>query len=124
MWGWTGCCICWDGTHDFIFSEVISQTLREVGNGGCAGEESGGKDAPRTEAAGETEWAQRDAEIVAVLNKAAESEKQVGLGTQIEEWKKKYLGGDSDFTFEVIREKTPARYVDFSGPEYDRPESE
>ena len=65
-----------------------------------------------------------NAEIVAVLNKAAEPENQVGLGTQIEQWKKKYLGGDLDFTFEVIRDKTPSRYVDFSGPEYDRPESE
>jgi plasmid stability protein len=65
-----------------------------------------------------------NAEILAVLNKAAEPEKEVGLGIQIEQWKKKYLGGDLDFTFEVIRDNTPARYVDFSGPEFDRLESE
>ncbi len=65
-----------------------------------------------------------NAEIVAVLDTVAELEKQTGLGTQIEEWKKKYLGSDLDFTFEVIRDKTPAGYVDFSSPEYDRHESE
>jgi plasmid stability protein len=65
-----------------------------------------------------------NAEIVAVLDKAAEPEKQVGLGTQLQEWKKKIFGDDVDFTFEIVRDKTPARYVDFSGPEYDRPESE
>jgi plasmid stability protein len=65
-----------------------------------------------------------NAEIVAVLDHAMELDKQAGLGTQIEEWKKKHLAGDLDFTFEVIRDKTPARYVDFSGPEYDRHKSE
>jgi plasmid stability protein len=65
-----------------------------------------------------------NAEIVAMLDKVAEPEKQVGLGTQLQEWKKKIFGDDVDFTFEIVRDKTPARYVDFSGPEYDRPESE
>lgn len=65
-----------------------------------------------------------NAEIVAVLDKAAEPEKQVGLGTQLQEWKKKIFGDDVDFTFEIVRDKTPARFVDFSGPEYDVPESE
>jgi hypothetical protein len=61
---------------------------------------------------------------VAVLDKAAEPEKQLRLGTQLQEWKKKIFGDDVDFTFEIVRDKTPARYVDFSGPEYDQPESE
>ena len=65
-----------------------------------------------------------NAEIVAMLDKVAEPEKQVGLGTQLQEWKKKIFGDDLDFTFEIVRDKTPARYVDFSGPEYDQPESE
>jgi plasmid stability protein len=65
-----------------------------------------------------------NAEILAVLDKEAEPEKQVGLGTQLQEWKKKIFGDDLDFTFEIVRDKTPARYVDFSGPEYDQPESE
>jgi plasmid stability protein len=65
-----------------------------------------------------------NAEILAVLDKESEPEKQVGLGTQLQEWKKKIFGDDVDFTFEIVRDKTPARYVDFSGPEYDQPESE
>ena len=65
-----------------------------------------------------------NAEILAVLDQVAEPEKQVGLGTQLQEWKKKIFGDDLDFTFEIVRDKTPARYVDFSGPEYDQPESE
>jgi antitoxin FitA len=65
-----------------------------------------------------------NAEILAVLQKAAEPEKQVGLGTQLQEWKKKIFGDDVDFTFEIVRDKTPARHVDFSGPEYDQLESE
>jgi len=65
-----------------------------------------------------------NAEILAVLDQAAEPEKHVGLGTQLQEWKKKIFGDDLDFTFEIVRDKTPARYVDFSGPEYDQPESE
>lgn len=67
-----------------------------------------------------------NAEIVAALDTAAEPEKRVGLGTAIQEWKKQYLGeyldGDNEFPFEVVRDKTPARYVDFSGPEFDPPE--
>jgi plasmid stability protein len=65
-----------------------------------------------------------NAEILTVLDKAAEPEKQVGLGTQLQEWKKKIFGDDVDFTFEIVQDKTPARFVDFSGPEYDVPESE
>ncbi|HEX4321528.1 MAG TPA: Arc family DNA-binding protein [Acidobacteriaceae bacterium] len=65
-----------------------------------------------------------NAEILARLDIKEEPEKRVGLGTQLQEWKKKVFGDDMDFTFEVVRDKTPARFVDFSGPEYDEPESE
>jgi antitoxin FitA len=65
-----------------------------------------------------------NAEIVAALDLAVEPNGKMGLGTQLQEWKKKIFGDDVDFTFEIVRDKTPARYVDFSGPEYDLPESE
>jgi antitoxin FitA len=64
------------------------------------------------------------AEILAALVAVSEPEGQVGLATQFQEWKKKYLGDDTDWTFEVIRDKTPARYVDFSGPEFELADSE
>jgi plasmid stability protein len=59
-----------------------------------------------------------NAEILAVLDKAAEPEKQVGLGTAIHEFAMQYGG----FELEIERDRTPARYPDFSGPEYDLPE--
>lgn len=65
-----------------------------------------------------------NAEILARLNEDTKPEQRVGLGTQLQEWKKKVFGDDVNFTFEVVRDKTPARFVDFSGPEYDAPESE
>jgi antitoxin FitA len=65
-----------------------------------------------------------NAEIVAALDQVAEPNCKMGLGTELQEWKKKIFGNDVDFTFEIIRDKRPARYVDFSGPEYDFPESE
>jgi plasmid stability protein len=65
-----------------------------------------------------------NAEILSAIGKATEPEEQVGLGTQLQEWKKKYLGDDTDWTFEVIRDKTPAGLVDFSGPEFDLADSE
>lgn len=61
-----------------------------------------------------------NAEIVAALDKAAEPEKRVGLGTAIHEFAMKYGG----FELEIERDRTPARYVDFSGPEFDPPEPE
>ena len=64
-----------------------------------------------------------NAEILAMLDLVAKPEKRVGLGTEIQEWKKKIFEDDVDFTFEIVRDKTPARYVDFSGPEYDLPNS-
>jgi antitoxin FitA len=65
-----------------------------------------------------------NAEILARLDTKEEPEKHVGLGTQLQEWKKKVFGDDVNFTFEIARDKKPAKFVDFSGPEYDEPESE
>jgi antitoxin FitA len=65
-----------------------------------------------------------NAEIVAALDLMVEPNGKMGLGAQLQEWKKKIFADDVDFTFEIVRDKTPARYVDFSGPEYDLPESE
>lgn len=69
-----------------------------------------------------------NAEILAALDMVAKPEKKVGLGTQLAEWKKQYLGEymdeDGELTFEVVRDRTPAHYVDFSGPEFDPPEPE
>jgi len=59
-----------------------------------------------------------NAEILAVLNQVAESEKRVGLGTAIHEFAMQFGG----FELEIERDRTPARYPDFSGPEYDLPE--
>jgi plasmid stability protein len=60
-----------------------------------------------------------NAEILTVLDKAAESEKRVGLGTAIHEFAMQYGG----FELEIARDRTPARYPDFSGPEFDLTES-
>ena len=70
-----------------------------------------------------------NAEMCAVLDSAVQPAERVGLGTAIVEMKKKYAQelGLKDFEevdFDALRDKTPARYVDFSGPEFDRPESE
>jgi len=61
-----------------------------------------------------------NAEILAALDKAAVPEKPVGLGTAIHEFAMQYGGFDLD----IQRDRTPARYVDFSGPEFDVPEPE
>jgi plasmid stability protein len=58
-------------------------------------------------------------EILTVLDKAAGSEKRVGLGTAIHEFAMQYGG----FELDIERDRPPARYPDFSGPEYDLPES-
>jgi plasmid stability protein len=63
-----------------------------------------------------------NAEIRAVLGAIVPPKARMGLGSQIEEFKKKLYEEGDDFTFEVIRDKTPATGVDFSGPEYDWPE--
>jgi plasmid stability protein len=59
-----------------------------------------------------------NAEILAVLDQVAEPKKHVGLGTAIHEFAMQYGG----FELEIERDRTPARYPDFSGPEYDPPE--
>jgi len=60
-----------------------------------------------------------NAEIVAVLDKATEPEKKSDLLTKLASIKKKYLLDGEEFDFQIERDKTPARYVDFSGPEFD-----
>ena len=62
-------------------------------------------------------------EILAVLGELAKPQKRIGLGTALELWKQKHWGDMEDFTFEIERDQTPASYPDFSGPEYDPPES-
>ena len=67
-----------------------------------------------------------NAEIRAVLVESARPAATGGLGTEFAKWKEKHLADfdDSDFDVLFARDKTPARYPDFSGPEYDLPESE
>ena len=67
-----------------------------------------------------------NAEIRSVLVGSARPAASGGLGTEFAKWKEKHLGeyDDSDFDILFARDKTPARYPDFSGPEYDWPESE
>lgn len=69
-----------------------------------------------------------NAEVLAVLDDLAKPKEPVGLGTQLQEWKKKHYGDilkeDPDFDFEVVRDRTPARFADFSGPEYDWADAE
>lgn len=61
-----------------------------------------------------------NAAILAVLDQAAVAERHVGLGTAIHEFAMKYGG----FELEIERDRTPARYVDFSGPESEPSEPE
>ncbi len=60
------------------------------------------------------------AEIRTMLEGAATAEKRVELGNEIHEFAMRYGG----FELVVERDKTPAGYVDFSGPEFDPPESD
>jgi hypothetical protein len=55
-----------------------------------------------------------------MLEGAATAEKRVELGNEIHEFAMRYGG----FELVVERDKTPAGYVDFSGPEFDPPESD
>ena len=66
-----------------------------------------------------------NAEILALLVESARPAATGGLGTEFAKWKKEHLGeyDDSDFDVLFARDKTPAGFPDFSGPEYDRPES-
>lgn len=69
-----------------------------------------------------------NAEMLAVLDATVEPKKRVGLGTELQEWKKKYFADilveEPDLRLEIVRDRTPARGVDFSGPEYDWADSE
>ena len=62
-------------------------------------------------------------EILAALGELSKPQERIGLGTALQQWKQKHWGDMEDFTFEIERDQTPARYPDFSGPEYDPPES-
>ena len=63
-----------------------------------------------------------NAEIVAVLDEAAKPQTMAGMLADLDAFKKKLWGDEVDVTFEVERDRTPARFVDFSGPEFDLPE--
>ncbi len=67
-----------------------------------------------------------NAEIRAVLVESARPASTGGLGTDFAKWKEKHLAeyDDSDFDVLFARDKTPARFPDFSGPEFDLAESE
>jgi len=64
-----------------------------------------------------------NAEMLAALDKAAEGSRQ-GLLAELESIKRKFLLEGEEFSFEIERDKTPARFVDFSGPEFDLPEGQ
>lgn len=63
-----------------------------------------------------------EAEMRAILDEAVRAEERVGLGTALAEFGRKYAKELAGVDFEVVRDQTPARWVDFSGPEFDRPE--
>ncbi len=50
-----------------------------------------------------------EAEIRLILDEAVRPKKEVGLGTRLHEIGRKYGGWD----LEIVRDKTPARYVTF-----------
>lgn len=61
-----------------------------------------------------------EAELRSILQKALAEEPEVGLGTALYELGRELR--EAGVEFEPFRDMTPARYVDFSGPEFDRPE--
>ena len=63
-----------------------------------------------------------NAEIVAALDQTLTRDASTSAWAQIEARKKEFLEEGENFEFEVVRDKTPARIIDFSGPEYDWPE--
>ena len=63
-----------------------------------------------------------NAEIVAALGQMLTRDSSTSAWAQIEARKKEFLEKGEDFEFVVVRDKTPARVIDFSGPEYDWPE--
>jgi plasmid stability protein len=62
-----------------------------------------------------------EAEVRSILQEALGEEPKVGLGTALAELGRKLR--DSGLEFEPVRDMTPARYIDFSGPEWVRPKS-
>ena len=60
-----------------------------------------------------------NAEILAKLDETPQVTNKVNLLAELNSIKKKYLLEGEKFDFRVERDKTPARYVDFSGPEFD-----
>ena len=63
-----------------------------------------------------------EAEMRSILDEAVRPAERVGLGSALAEFGKKYAEELAGVDFEVVRDQTPARWVDFSGPEFDRPE--
>ena len=61
-----------------------------------------------------------EAEARAILDEAVRPKERVKVGTEIRRLVAKYGGVDLD----IERDKTPARFPDFGGPEYDRSEIE
>jgi plasmid stability protein len=63
-----------------------------------------------------------EAEMRAILDEAVRSEERVGLGTALAEFGRKYARELAGVDFDAVKDRTPAKWVDFSGPEFDRPE--
>ena len=59
-----------------------------------------------------------EAEMRAILDEAVRPEERVGLGSALAEFGRKYAEELAGVDFEVVRDQTPARWVDFSGPEF------
>lgn len=62
-----------------------------------------------------------EAEMREILEKAARPNERYGLGSAIRNSVMRNGGG---FDLQIVRDQTPMRIVDFSGPEFDRPEFE
>jgi plasmid stability protein len=60
-----------------------------------------------------------EAETRAILDEAVLPKDRIKVGTEIRKLVAKYGG----FDLNIERDQTPARYPDFSGPEFDPPES-
>jgi len=62
-----------------------------------------------------------EAEVREILQEALISkESKVGLGTALHELGRKLR--EAGIEFEPVRDTTPARYVDFSGPDFNDPD--
>ena len=63
-----------------------------------------------------------EAEVRSILHDALAGKPKVGLGTALEALGRELR--EAGVVFEPLRDTTPARYVDFSDPEFDRPEDD